>query len=392
MPNVIALLGGETGDLLEISSPTGSVSISSAQAHSGGYSYRVQGDGSTASYLDVSETNINNNGAMNATITLTDDTYLTFYLYIASIPATDEQLASTKDNSNRVKAELRLTSNGEIDLYENTGATKKEDGTTVLSTGQWYRIDFYAGTDSGSAADDSGYELKINGVTEYSGSDADFSEFQTQQVFVGNQIRRGSSSFDWYFDDISLATDEFVGESKIVRLDPDSDGTYNGEWTGDYTDADDLETSQPHNGDTDFNQGNGTGQEVTHNLESSSDVGITTADTIYAVRTFAIVRTSLGTGSAVYYRDRCNGANVNTSTANDPGTSYVLRGQIYPTTTPFGDASDTPWSTTRLDDLEVGCYLAGFFIANYRMTACGAMALYRTAEVARSRYIPHAGI
>lgn len=389
MPNVLAMMGAETGDTLEILGPTGSVSASSSQAHSGGWSYRIQGDGSSVNYFKVTGPSTSSGSIINE-LPLSDDFYITFYLYIASAPGTDEMIVSVDNSANRRKGELRLTSSREIDLWIDNGGTKQEDGSTVLATGQWHRIEFRCGTDSGAGSDDGSYEVKINGTTEYSGT-GDMRDDPCYRVFMGNHLRRGSSSFDFYYDDISVADDDFVGKSEIVRMDPDSNGFYTA-WTNDYTAADDLESSQPHDGDSTYNLGSGSPTAETHKLEDSDDVGITSGHTIHAVRTFSIVRNGGGSGSVLYYRTRVAGADDDTSTGSDPGGTYNARGKIYNHTGFWGDSGDPDWTTTRLDGIEVGCLWSGMGFVFMRMTACGAMVLHTPPSLARSRFIPHAGI
>jgi len=95
-------------------------------------------------------------------------------------------------------------------------------GSTVLSPHTWYLIEFYA-----KIADAGAYELRINGVTDVSGS-AD-----TMQQTIGNigSVRLHNASVftvtgsnDVLYDDFAIDDSEWCSDSRIIAMVPNAEG------------------------------------------------------------------------------------------------------------------------------------------------------------------------
>jgi hypothetical protein len=195
--------GFETGGADAWSSTTGSPTFTAGAANTGNYGMRCNSSGSA---VGVSYT-----GSLKRA---------TFYLYIASAPTgADAQLT---DNGTAFWS-LYLTTAREIDLYYGATPTKKADGTTVLNTGQWYRISISAdGTDT--------CKVFIDGNEEHSDTQASMT---TVSGTVG--ILNTGVTADLYFDDYArdqTASTADLGNIKTLAARPNAEGTDQNTGTG----------------------------------------------------------------------------------------------------------------------------------------------------------------
>lgn len=141
-----------------------------------------------------------------------------FYLYLGDGP-----------NSPHIK--VFLNSSQKLDFY--LGSTLKQSGTTTLSLNTWYYIEIKSTIDNSNGS----YELKIDGITEYSDSGID-----TKYLGDANwnrldfYVSSGPASGDILVDDLYVTDSSgsvntgFLGDTHIETLFPNSDAGTN-QWT-----------------------------------------------------------------------------------------------------------------------------------------------------------------
>lgn len=272
MPNTpLNIIGFETGDLSERLSGVGTSStVQSAIKRSGDYALRTNpGTANSANYRIAYPA-----AAGNIVSIPVSTLYLSFYFYYATkASSADEPIAATLNGSAGLRLEVRLTSTGNLAVYDSTPALVAT-GTTVLSQNTWYRIDILS--NSGTTAN---YELKINGSVELSGT-ANQTASANYQVGLGKTNNRNSQAVDYYYDDVWLdSTDYAPSNYAIARLDAASDNI-NG-WNGTYADIDETPISE-----TEYVSSTGGAAPMTasYNIESFASAGIPAGSTVHLAK------------------------------------------------------------------------------------------------------------
>lgn len=146
-------------------------------------------------------------------------TWARFYLYIATMPTVTRHIAGSIAAN---FANLRLTSAGKIEYWNDTTLVMNGGGVT-LSTGQWYMIEYRAG----SAA---GVVMRINGVDV----GASVTPATSFTGVVGNNNPGGAeaSALDIYVDDFTVDDAGWPGEGGVVLLLPTADSARGTGWVG----------------------------------------------------------------------------------------------------------------------------------------------------------------
>jgi len=188
--------------------------------------------------------------------------------------------------------------------------------------------------------------LRINGVTELSGQ-GHMGTGGATLIVIGKSVDRNGEGYDLYVDDIVTDTAGWPGDCRGCRMDPDGDGHYT-DWTGDYTDVDDV----PHNADTDYITASVAGAAETVTLEHPTAAGV--LGVARALKLVAVVRRGIA-ASTLRTRLRSGGIDLDgdelPSTAW--GTTYVAVQQMYST----DPATNAQWTLDGLADTEVGLVL-----------------------------------
>lgn len=323
MANIpLNIIGFETGDLSERLSGVGTSStVQSAIKRSGDYALRTNpGAANSANYRIAY-----NAAAGNLVSIPVSALYVSFYFYyVAKASSADEPIAATLNGSAGLRLEVRLTSAGNLAVYDST-PTLVATGATVLSQNTWYRIDIQS--NSGSPAN---YEVKINGTVELSGT-ANQTVSANFQVGLGKTNNRNSQAVDYYYDDVWIdSTDYAPSNYGIARLDPVSDDV-NG-WSGTYADIDEAPVSE-----TEYvsSTGGAAPMTATYNIEALTSVGIDTGSTIHLTKAFswaadpsAVANTySYGivsgatTSTTNNFNSTATAAEISKLYVNDPNTS-----------------------------------------------------------------------
>ena len=194
--------GFETGGADAWSSVVGTPAFHADYANTGNYGMQCNTSGSEA----------------GVTISLSSHRRATFYLYIQSTPDDDCIILGGNYFNDWY---LVLDTNRYIDLYYGDSATKKADGSTQLSTGQWYRI-----------------SLSIDGVDSckvYIGESEEHSATQSGIADFSPRIGALSSvTANLYFDDIAFDDDsslDNIGDIHVGPARPVGEGTDDDNYT-----------------------------------------------------------------------------------------------------------------------------------------------------------------
>lgn len=374
---VVNFTGFETGDDYEAFDGTGTYTFDATTKRTGGYSMKLVYDGTNNIYYTMRKHDAATGdlgGEMN-----TATTYVTFYLYISSAPTLNpESICLLRTNFPKIKADLRLTTARKLNLYDNLGVDLRGTGTTVLNTGQWYRIDLKIGSESIGTANDAPYELKIDGVSEYSGTNGNMQVEATAEVILGCITVHNAATFTLFFDDWSVASNAFVGSSKISMPVPNASGSYAG-WTGDYTAVDETPVDV-----ADYVSTATTGAQESIVSTSLSTYGLNASSTIHAMKGIAVTRRIGAIASGLKYFTFVNATEDSTSTATDPTTGWACRGKV--DNLDFSISDD--WTYDAANAYEVGVTQGGS-----RTCQC---AFLRTMVLwtpgASSKWTPHAGL
>lgn len=115
---------------------------------------------------------------------------------------------------------LRLTSAGNLAVYQNT--TLVGTSSTALSTGTWYWVGVRV-VDGTSAV-----FLQIDGVNEVTGTATSIAEGSSVLGCSGSE----ASAIDIYFDDFIWDDAGFLASSYVVRLKPTADSARSAGWVG----------------------------------------------------------------------------------------------------------------------------------------------------------------
>lgn len=304
--------------------------------------------------------------------------YYKFYLNIAALPSAAEPIFQAINTSAGVKFELRLNSAGKLTALDSDLASLGT-GSTVLSTGTWYRIEVSVATGASAA-----WEILINGASELSGSTANLTTSNNLWVYLGKGTNRNGSGYDVYYDDIAVSDSAFPGAGAVACIRPNGNGNYTA-WTGTSTDVDDLTSQANNDADATFINSSTNTQAETVALESCSDRGI--SGTINCVKSIAVVRDITNTTNIQMRTRVTSPGTADTDTTNvDLAPSYRALAQIFPTN-PSGGAA---WATAGVDSLEVGVEHNQSQARELRCTLVCAMVDFTAAVVADAEI--HKGI
>lgn len=328
------VIGFETGDSSEANGSAGTFSIQSTTKRTGDYALQVNPTTTnTGHYRIATIAAFGANSVMNAS-----DLYVRFYLYIVTAPSADSEEFFSITNGVTNKISGRINSDRTIGLYDNLVSQLGSNGATVLSLNTWYLIEVLCGT--GATAN---YELKINGVSELSGTGNLFTS-NAQYLRLGKVNNRNGETVDFIYDDVSLSDSAYPGAGQVVRMDVDGNGTYTN-WNATTTTWMAIDES-PHDGDNEYASSTVNGNMFSSTLESSSGVGI--SGTINVVKVVNIIREVAAGGYNITFLR--SGSTDSKNTAYGISGSYVANSRLL-TVDP---ADSVAWTTADLDSVEIG--------------------------------------
>lgn len=274
------------------------------------------------------------------------NTYVSLYFQYATAPSTnDEPILQVRQGTNN-KFEVRIDSAGKLYGY-NSALTLVKSGTTALSANTWYRLDLSVG----SSATVGAYELKINGVSEWSGTTNTLLANATN-VRIGKYINRNGNTVDFYFGPVVVDDAAFVSDPNfyVGTLMPNANGSTmdwtNGTGASDYTQVNER---PPSNTNYVRNTGLATGQVALFKFQPRSTYSIDTNASFTALKGRIRLAEDVATTSSQVMRVK-SGATNSDSTARDGTTTYFSVSRLL-TTDP---ATSAVWTGAAIDAVEVG--------------------------------------
>lgn len=353
------ICGFETGDASELYSWSGgtALTIQSTTKRTGSYAAKWKPNGA-ASFENFTVRGLAADGT-GANFSDPATIYLRFYLYIAAAASGDMNLAIffKRTGGNALKGLLSLTSARKLTFLD-AGSTTTT-GTTVLSTGQWYRIEAKVGTGASNAS----WEVKIDGTSEISSSTANLTANGCSECTFGYR-NTAPTDGEIYWDDIAIDDAAYPGAGQVNILKPNATGTTSA-WTNGAGTSPTNVAEVPHDSDTGYITSSTNGNVTTVNLDSSATGGV--SGTIAAVQVVGIVRDE-GGASSMSIRAKSSATNSDT-TAVDPGASYTALSKLLAT----DPNTSAAWTTSGLDALEIG-------VVNSASVAVRCTALYAMVE------------
>lgn len=370
------LTGFETGDTSEATAISGTISIQTSVKRTGAYSLRVNPLLTAVGLYDIrsvaaSGVKANLSGATQSPA---------FYFRADTLPLLNNEIICDYQTAGPVtKAELRIGSDGKLSVYDKD-IVLVATGTTVLSVGVQYRIDFQLTTGAPGT-----YEVKINGATELSGSINNLSTSHNR-FRLGKTIDRNGNSVDFYYDDYAIdSSTTFPPDGAIKISVPRANGSTQ-QWTTGTGSSNFAEVDEIPFNTTTYVKSTGTaGDTALFAMQSSSTVGIT--GTINAVKAQILAREDSAVTSSNLLRIRNNATNADTTAQNLNATaSYNNEQYKIQTTDPNGGGA---WTLPGFDTVEIGSNEAN--AVSMRMTAVYAQVHYTPAVGGVQRGIGSSG-
>ena len=293
----------------------------------------------------------NADGSINENSGSYAEMYVEFYFRYATKPGSNyEEIMEIQSSGGDTIAFLALNSSGNIVVYDfNNYSTPVlvATGSTALSQDTWYKVQFkIVAGGSGS------YQLKIDDVSDASGSRAWVITANTRKLSIGVRRNFNSQDIDFYLDDLVISDIAFIltsGEHAIKALKPNANGSTM-QWSGgtgasDYTQVDEVPID-----DADYVKSSSSGGQVAlFDLQSRSDAGIQNGS-IYAVKAITISRKESGSGTSTVVRIRSNTTNSDNASGYSHNTLTIGLGRILAT----DPATSSVWTGSAIDDLEIG--------------------------------------
>jgi hypothetical protein len=337
------------GDFSEIGSGQGSI-VSSPSYVTGGYSWKCNPTTSGTQYIAIGDvaadgTNVSVNSDNGFAVTRPTTLFARFYFQWTTKAAsgaepicvffTTSLLGSSVISINKMT--VMLDSNGKLAAY-NSGNTLMATGSTVLSSGTWYRVEVKCGTGSSAA-----WEVKINGTSEISGT-GNLDTHAHQNFYLGKQWNHSSQSVVYNFACVYLDDAAYPGAGTQAILTPSAAGHYTTGWQNGSGNPVTYINSIPT--DTTKYFGDSTATDV----NTYTTAGLTGVNTIAAVKGLLICKQTFTSGSpTIKARLRSSSTDSDTSAVNE-GSSF--RGlTINKTTDP---ATSAAWTASGLNAAEFG--------------------------------------
>jgi len=344
-----------------------------ANAHGGGlYGTRyitISGTGATTNYITILDLETDGSWKNLAYSPL----FIEFALRAVTLPTVgqSEQILAVRTAivSGLQKLDLRINSHTgghyHLDLYDRDGVLLAS-GTTELATGTYYWVGLTYTNSSGPAVADGTYTLKINGVTEFSGTNGKFRLANGAVLFMGNYTRRATSAFSIVLDDVVLDSAGFNGECYAAAMMPTGAGNYN-QWVGTYADVDEL---PPDTADYIYEHRTGRKESYICADLPGSPVGM--VHSILAVKGYwqSLWETFTPGSDLLGYFIRS--AAVDYQSADDwfadSGVGIWTPRQVLWRVNPGTSAA---WSTAVVNALEVGITIVGDYLNGEQVDCCG---------------------
>lgn len=276
----------------------------------------------------------------------TTNTYVSLYFRYATAPSvSDEPILQVRQSTN-TKFEVRIDSAGKLYGY-NSALTLVKSGTTALTANTWYRLDLSVG----SSATVGAYELKINGVSEWSGTTNTLLANATN-VRIGKHTNRNGNTVDFYYGPVVVDDAAFVSEPNfyVATLMPNANGsTMN--WTSGTAPSDYTQVNERPPSNTNYvkNSGASAGQVALFKVQPRSTYNIDSNASYIALKGRIRAGEDVAATSAQLIRVRSGSTNSDSSTRDATATLVSVSRLL--TTDP---ATGAAWTGSAIDAVEVG--------------------------------------
>jgi hypothetical protein len=344
-----------TGDSAELEGTSGAVGVQSTVSETGGYALRANPTTTGTGFASVRALDAQ---GRQSTTSVNATHYTSFRFRVDTLPASgDEPICLMVSGISGVKLEVRINAAGRLAVY-NTSVALVATGATVLATGTWYTIGVLSSTGNPSP-----YELRINGVTELSGS-ANQGTGNHSGARFGKTNNRNGNSVDFYYDRYVIDTAAFVFGSVGVCI-PDANGTPM-QWTAgtgasDYTQINNIPTTTG----TRVASTGTAGEVARFGFQSLATAGI--AGSVLAVRAVGLIAQNGADTNAWNLRLVSGGSTLNTTAFDAAGATLHLIAETDP-------ATGAAWTGAAVDAVEAGAVEANAVVT--RLTDLFLMVLY----------------
>jgi hypothetical protein len=274
-------------------------------------------------------------------------TYVSFYFQYLIKPATaDEEIIQVRQGTN-IKFTVRIDSAGKLYGYNAGGTTLVASGTKVLAQDTWYRLDLKVG----SSATVGAYELKIDGVTEWSGT-TNTNANNATNIRIGKVANRNSNTVSFFYGLVVVDDANYVADPYFYggTLSPNANGSTM-QWTSgtgasDYTQVYEI---PPSNAEYVKNSGAATGQIALFDFDSRADKFIDSNATFYAIKGRIRLAEDVTTTSSNSIRIKSGSTNSD-SVARDATTTYTSVSRLLAN----DPATSAAWTGSAIDAIQVG--------------------------------------
>ncbi len=364
---------------------SGTFSYSTSIKRTGATSLRVNPTTTAIGYVAYAELSAAGANLTAFTGTAQDTLYIEFRWCPVTLPAANsEEILRIDATAGNTPASVRVTSGGKLAVYRDfqAGTLVATGSTTVtaqdcVEASDFYRIGFLVNSGASGA-----YEVRINGVTELSGT-ADFLTEDFESVEFGKVRNINGQSVEYYYDDWAVSSAGWPGNIEVVQAKPIANGA-TAQWTGGTNSSNYAEVDETTPDNTDYIASlNAAGTKVHYvTLQSSSTLGI--AGTIRALKAYMQVReTAFAFNTSTTLRIRSSSSNSD-NTAIDTIGATTTRYRVINT----DPATTEAWLKANFDNVNIGVVEA-----NTGITRCnwlGAMVAYDSETAEPSTGIPGA--
>lgn len=361
-----------TTDNLELTTHSGTVSITATSPITGTYSYRANPSSSTGFFRHQVYGADQNKGG-----------YLKMDINIATLPGTTIQILRFSSTANAHLASIRLTSSGTLQLH-NAANTQVGSASAALSTGVKYTIELKCDSTNATGT----LDARLNGASFASGNNS--SRGSWARILWGPITP--NSTCDMKMDNIILNDDltggtetSWPGNQQVITLRPNGAGESN-QWkntaggAGSSTNYQLVDEVTPNDA-TDYVQSNTSNNTDWYDFDNS---GLNAADEIICTtHHLQLANDTADATTAVKVQvEKTNGGTVTQGAAIIPNsTSWQtddLPNTFKPTLVTYADPDAAAWTPTTIDSMRGGV----------KITAAGTNSILVSALYVNVSYVP----
>lgn len=339
--STLNFMGFESGSTTEPYVIFGACTVVTNIKRTGDYSLKIAKVTTAAPYCDTGSYTATGQQTSSGLAGSLTTMWRRVWIYIDALPgASSEEILSARNGAN-LKMALRINNSGNLMAFASDGTTQLgSDGATTLSTGTWNRLDVKVSKGVNAA-----YEIKVNGVSELSGTGNVGDTYNSGWV-LGAYNNRNGQSYTIYYDDVNDDDADYPANSQCLGMYPGADGNYV-TWTVGAGPADkwDCLNDRPHDGDTSYLLSTATiDQAYTAALATNASI----TGLVRAVKSTTVMkRNAIGASMALRLR---SGSTDSDADAYGAGAGYASIGKVYVT----DPATSAAWTLGALANIQVG--------------------------------------